>query len=189
MSFCSGFGVVVGTLLKLDIEAGNARTTGQPKLVGLLGYWNNSSQWLSYHQPSMASTWFLRHEFMFLLVSSALEQQLQTSQGQHCNPSKLQELPCKAYDTGLAFETWTATHFQPCLALKDEPCQGCFPPYNHHIITFKFDQSSLQPLILQASCIFCWPRHIHCLQYLRTCPISDLPNLSHLLLGISTSES
>ena len=36
--------MVVGALLKLDIEAGNARTTGQPKLVCLLGYWNNSSQ-------------------------------------------------------------------------------------------------------------------------------------------------
>ena len=31
--------MVVGALLKLDIEAGNARTTGQPKLVCLLGYW------------------------------------------------------------------------------------------------------------------------------------------------------
>ena len=122
----------------------------QPKLVRLLGYWNNSSQWLNHHQPSTASTWFLRNGFTFLLVFRTLEQQLQTSQGQHCS-----ELPC-VYDTGPASENMSNPFLPSWIT-----CQGCF----HYTTIIGLSNPACSLSFCSILNRACWPRHIHCLQY------------------------
>ena len=97
--------MVVRTLLQLNIEAGNASNTGtspassSARILEQLKSVSQSSS--AIHGINMIlATW------VYVPVGwSTLEQQFQTSQGQYCSPSKLQELPCKVYDTGPASET------------------------------------------------------------------------------------
>ena len=87
--------MVVGTLLKLNIEAGNARNTGTTQA-------SSSARILEQLKPVTQSSSAIHGINMILATwvyvpvgfPHAGFQQLQTSQGQHCS-----ELPC-VYDTG-----------------------------------------------------------------------------------------